>query len=116
MAPRRSVVLGYWQDRPPLEALDTARCADDLGFDELTIAAFGPRAMEVAAAHADRAVLNLVTPEATARIRSELERATEARNRKRPRLAVWLAAAVDPTAEAVEQLRRAIVAYLAAPG
>jgi hypothetical protein len=35
--PRRSVVLGYWQDRPPLEALDTARLADRLGFEELWI-------------------------------------------------------------------------------
>jgi alkanesulfonate monooxygenase SsuD/methylene tetrahydromethanopterin reductase-like flavin-dependent oxidoreductase (luciferase family) len=35
--PRRSVVLGYWQDRPPLEALETARLADRLGFGQLWI-------------------------------------------------------------------------------
>jgi probable F420-dependent oxidoreductase len=83
---------------------------------ELTIAAFGPRALRVAAAYADRVVLNLVTPAATAWIRAELDRLSAAQNRKPPRLAVWLATAVDPTPEAIEQLRRAIVSYVAAPG
>jgi probable F420-dependent oxidoreductase len=83
---------------------------------ELTIAAFGPKAVQVAAAHAGRAVLNLVTPAATARVRAELDRAAAALGRKPVRLAVWLAAAVDPAPEATRQLRRAIVAYLAAPG
>ena len=32
-----SVVLGYWQDRDPLEALDTARAADALGYPELWV-------------------------------------------------------------------------------
>lgn len=32
-----SVVLGLWQDRDPLEALETARLADELGFPELWI-------------------------------------------------------------------------------
>lgn len=30
-----AVALGYWQDRDPMEALDTARHADLLGYDEL---------------------------------------------------------------------------------
>jgi probable F420-dependent oxidoreductase len=32
---RIGVSLGYWQDREPLEALETAQLADDLGYDEL---------------------------------------------------------------------------------
>jgi probable F420-dependent oxidoreductase len=34
---RFGVSLGYWQDREPLEAVETARLADDLGYDELWI-------------------------------------------------------------------------------
>jgi probable F420-dependent oxidoreductase len=236
--PRRSVVLGYWQDRPPLEALDTARLADRLGFEELWIGematfdafalataigleakrlrltvgplavpvrtpvsiamgtasvggltggasasrsarrarswsrngtagrgrtrrrssttaparsrrcspvsartskanrsrraaidcgsprrgassrsrAFGPKALAVAARHAARVVFNLVTPEATAKIRAALDEAVPRLGRPRARLGVWLAAAVDPAPKAIDQLRRATVAYVAAPG
>jgi probable F420-dependent oxidoreductase len=238
MKPRRSVVLGYWQDRPSVEAFDTARLADQLGFGELwigematfdafalataigretkrleltigplavsvrtpvgiamgaasvaaltarqvhvaigtssaivvedwhgrrrertakqlaetaaalrpllageraemegemvrtkgyrlrldpprcslTIAGLGRRAVEVAARYADRAVLNLVTPETTASIRRALAQGAERAGRKPPRLAVWLAAAVDPMPQTIEQIRRALVSYLAAPG
>ncbi|WP_157978423.1 LLM class flavin-dependent oxidoreductase, partial [Nocardia aurea] len=35
--PRLSVSLGFWQDRPPGEALLTARAADRLGYDELWV-------------------------------------------------------------------------------
>jgi probable F420-dependent oxidoreductase len=34
---RTAVSLGLWQDRPPLEALETARLADDLGYPEVWI-------------------------------------------------------------------------------
>src|SRR5690606_4836118 len=40
----------------------------------LTIAAFGPRALTVAAEHADRVVLNMVTTTSAARIVAELAR------------------------------------------
>src|SRR4051812_10430970 len=30
-----AVSLGYWQDRDPLEAMETARLADELGYREL---------------------------------------------------------------------------------
>lgn len=33
-----------------------------------------------------------------------------------PRLAVWLPTAVNPTRESIDQLKRGIVGYLAAPG
>src|SRR3954469_20311087 len=32
-----AAVLGYWQDREPLEALETAAAADDLGYRELWV-------------------------------------------------------------------------------
>ena len=35
--PRLGVSLGLWQDRDPLEALETARIADELGYPELWI-------------------------------------------------------------------------------
>ncbi len=80
----------------------------------LTVAAFGPTAIRAAAHHADRMVVNLVSTEAVAELRSRLDEA--ARERPRPSLAVWVPTAVDPGEAAWEQLRRAIVAYLRAPG
>ncbi|GII58817.1 LLM class F420-dependent oxidoreductase [Planotetraspora thailandica] len=83
---------------------------------ELTVAAFGPSAVRTAARHADRMVLNLVTPRSAAdlaqRMRDEAERA----GRDAPRVAAWISAAVGPSDAALEQIRRAVVAYLAAPG
>jgi probable F420-dependent oxidoreductase len=70
----------------------------------LTVAAFGRIAVEVAAA-ADRMVLNMVTVHAAA------EYAAQHHN-----TAVWLAAAIDPTADERRWLRRAYVGYLKAPG
>jgi probable F420-dependent oxidoreductase len=227
--PRLSVSLGLWQDREPLEALDTARLADELGYDELwigematfdafalaaaiaartserlaltvgplavavrdpmalamgtasvaalggarpvglalgssspavvagwhgrewsrpaarlreaadavrpllagdraaggyrlrlaspagplTVAAFGDRSIAVAAELADRMVINLVTPELSARLAAELARRA---NGAPPSLAAWVPAAVDPSDEAVAQMSRGVVPYLAAPG
>ncbi|MEX2624426.1 MAG: LLM class F420-dependent oxidoreductase [Acidimicrobiia bacterium] len=71
----------------------------------LTVAAAGSRMMGVAAAAADRIVLNLVPVE-------EVERAVAT---GKP-VAVWLAAAVDPEAAGLAQLRRQLTLYLAAPG
>ncbi|TAM87118.1 MAG: LLM class F420-dependent oxidoreductase [Jatrophihabitans sp.] len=80
----------------------------------VTIAAFGERAVRVAARHADRMVLNLVTPATVRRLRGMLEAAAPAG--RTPRLAVWVSAALNPTPEALTHLRRAKVGYLAAPG
>jgi probable F420-dependent oxidoreductase len=74
----------------------------------VTVAAFGPAAVRVASELADRMVINLCTPEHAGRLRGQLDH--------RVPLAAWIPAAVDPTDEAVEQLRRAVVAYLGAPG
>ena len=70
----------------------------------VTVAAFGPRAVEIAAA-ADRMVLNMVTVEAAARLAA-----------RHPNTAAWLAAAVDPTPEERRWLTLGYVGYLAAPG
>jgi len=76
----------------------------------ITIAAFGPRAVQIAAEAGDRMVLNLVTPEIAARVGAQY------RDAGGTRVAAWLPAALDPDADARLQLSRALVAYLAAPG
>ncbi|MDX1733860.1 MAG: LLM class F420-dependent oxidoreductase, partial [Halioglobus sp.] len=84
--------------------------------DALTIAAFGPAAVKVAARHAARMLLNMVTPQSLAQLRAGMEQAAAAAQRPAPALAVWLPCAVDPTPESIEQMKRAVVGYLAAPG
>lgn len=80
----------------------------------LTIAAFGPRALAVAAGQADRVVLNMVTTESAARLVAELTRLTAPT--PPPPVAVWLPATVDPTSDDHTQLARARVGYVGAPG
>jgi probable F420-dependent oxidoreductase len=70
----------------------------------VTVAAFGRRAVEIAAS-ADRMVLNMVTVEAAARLAA-----------CHPNTAVWLCAAIDPTEEERRSMSRGFVGYLAAPG
>jgi probable F420-dependent oxidoreductase len=82
----------------------------------LTMAAFGPAAVRAAARHADRMVLNLVTPGLVSSLSAALSDAAADAGRPRPRLAVWIAAAVDPTDATLDQLRTAVAGYLAAPG
>ncbi|WP_410596868.1 LLM class F420-dependent oxidoreductase [Amycolatopsis sp. lyj-23] len=82
----------------------------------LTIAAFGPRAIEVAARYADRMVVNLVSPAAAATLVRGLRAAAERIGTTPPPVAAWVAAAADPGPAELEQLRRGVVGYLAAPG
>jgi probable F420-dependent oxidoreductase len=82
----------------------------------LTVAAFGPGAVRTAAAFADRMVLNLLTPQSAAALVRQVRLAAAEFGRPAPRVAAWVTAAVDPSPEAVEQLRRGLVGYLAAPG
>ena len=82
----------------------------------LTVAAFGPAAVRVAARRAERMLLNMVTPDSLARLRAELAAAAAAAGKPTPQVAVWLSCAVDPAPEAIQQLLRAMVGYLAAPG
>jgi probable F420-dependent oxidoreductase len=82
---------------------------------DLIVAAFGPHAVRTAARHADRMVLNLVDPATAGDL---VRRLHAAAGDRRPRVAVWAPAAIGPgfTPAAVEQLRRGLVGYLAAPG
>lgn len=74
----------------------------------LTIAAFGPAAVRAAAAHADRMVVNLVSPATAAELVAAVGGDT--------RVAAWVVTAVDGGRAALDQLRRGVVGYLAAPG
>lgn len=82
----------------------------------VTIAAFGPAAIRAAARRADRMLLNMVTPHSLAALRSQLVHESSKLGKEPPTLAVWLTCAVDPAPEALEQICRALVGYLAAPG
>lgn len=82
----------------------------------LTIAAFGRGAVKVAARHADRMVINLVTPKSAARLVQLLHEECQAAGRAVPPVALWLGTVVDPSPAGLEQLRRGLVAYLPAPG
>jgi probable F420-dependent oxidoreductase len=82
----------------------------------LTIAAFGPGAVKVAARHADRMVINLVTPASAGRLTQLLHDECRAIGRPAPPVAAWISAVVDPSAQGAEQLRRSLVAYMAVPG
>jgi probable F420-dependent oxidoreductase len=82
----------------------------------LTIAAFGPGAVKVAARQADRMVINLVTPKSAARLVQLLHDECRAAGRPVPPVAAWVAAVVDPCDAGIEQLRRGLVAYMPAPG
>jgi probable F420-dependent oxidoreductase len=88
----------------------------DATHSPLTVAAFGPAAVRVAARYSDRMLLNMVTPQSLGRLRQQMEAEAARDGRAPPKLAVWLTCAIDPGREAIEQLLRAVVGYLAAPG
>ncbi|WP_217238774.1 LLM class F420-dependent oxidoreductase [Streptomyces sp. AC555_RSS877] len=82
----------------------------------LTVAAFGDRAIATAAAHADRMLLDLVSPEQVRVLRAKLLAAAERAGRTPPTLAAWLPAAVDPEPESLAQVMGSIAGYLTVPG
>jgi probable F420-dependent oxidoreductase len=82
----------------------------------LTVAAFGDRAIATAAAHSDRMLLDIVSPEQVRRLRAKLLAAAERAGRTPPSLASWLPAAVDPDPESLRQVLRSIAGYLTVPG
>ncbi|MGW3987909.1 LLM class F420-dependent oxidoreductase [Streptomyces sp. NPDC004830] len=82
----------------------------------LTVAAFGERAVAAAVAHADRMLLDIVSPGQVRMLRERMRAAAEAAGRTPPRLAAWLPAAVDPEPEAVTQILHSVAGYLAVPG
>jgi probable F420-dependent oxidoreductase len=82
----------------------------------LTIAAFGDRAIAVAAAHADRMVLDLVSPDLVRVFRGKLDAASRKAGRPAPKLAAWIPAAVDPDPASYRELNRSLAGYLAVSG
>jgi probable F420-dependent oxidoreductase len=82
----------------------------------LTVAALGDRAVATAAAHADRMVINLVTPQIAAELKDKLDAAARKAGRRPPKLAAWMPAAIDPVPESYAQLIWGIVPHLSAPG
>jgi probable F420-dependent oxidoreductase len=83
----------------------------------LTVAAFGPRAIAAAVAHADRMLLDMVSPAQVAALRAarDAEAARQGR-RTPPKLAAWLPAAVDPGPASLAQITRSIAGYLTVRG
>lgn len=82
----------------------------------LTVAAFGDRAITAAARHADRMLVDLVSPAQASRLRAKLDAAARAAGKRPPRLAAWLPAAVDPDEASLTQVLGSIAGYLAVPG
>ena len=82
----------------------------------LTIAAFGDRAVRTAAAHADRMVLDLVSPELAGEYRAKLDAAASAAGRPAPALAAWIPAAIDPDPDSYAELMDSLAGYLEVPG
>ena len=82
----------------------------------LTIAAFGERAVRTAAAHADRMVLDLVSPELAREYRAKLDAAATAAGRPAPTLAAWIPAAIDPDPDSYDELMDSLAGYLEVPG
>jgi probable F420-dependent oxidoreductase len=84
--------------------------------ESITMAAFGDRAVAVAARYADRMVINLSTVEGARDARRRLDAAAGEAGRRPPTLALWVTAGVDGDERSLEQMRRALAGYLAAPG
>ena len=82
----------------------------------LTVAAFGDRAIAVAAEHADRMVLDLVSPELAREYRAKLDAGARRAGRPAPSLAAWIPAAVDPDPESYAQIMQTLAGYLGVAG
>src|SRR5690349_16787358 len=79
----------------------------------LTVAAFGDGAVRVAARLADRMVINLCTPALAGLLRERLDGFAAEAGVEAPPLAAWIPASVDPDEQAIAQLSRGAVPYLA---
>jgi probable F420-dependent oxidoreductase len=82
----------------------------------LSVAAFGDRAIAVAADHADRMLLDLVTPQLAREYRARLDAAATKAGRQPPTLAAWIPAAVDPDPASRTQIMQSVVGYLEVAG
>ena len=83
---------------------------------KISLAAFGPAMTRVAACAADEVVLNLVTPERVAEVRSLVDAEAHAHGHTPPEIAVWVTVAMDPGAATLAQMAAQIAGYLRPPG
>jgi probable F420-dependent oxidoreductase len=82
----------------------------------ISLAAFGPRMIHAAARVADQVVLNLVTPEHVAEVRSLVDTEAGSHGRTPPEIAVWVTVALDPGPATLAQMAAQIAVYLRPPG
>ena len=80
------------------------------------MAAFGDRAIAVAADHADRMVLDLVSPQLAREYRAKLHAMARHAGRPAPSLAAWTPAAVDPDPDSYAQIMQTLAGYLGVAG
>jgi probable F420-dependent oxidoreductase len=83
---------------------------------KISLAAFGPEMTRTAASAADEVVLNLVTPERVAEVRSLVDKEARAHGRTPPEIAVWVTAAMDPGSATLTQMAAQTAVYLRPPG
>ncbi len=83
---------------------------------KISLAAFGPEMTRAAASVADEVVLNLVTPERVAEVRSLVDEEARAHGRTPPEIAVWVTAAMNPGAATLTQMAEQMAVYLRPPG
>jgi alkanesulfonate monooxygenase SsuD/methylene tetrahydromethanopterin reductase-like flavin-dependent oxidoreductase (luciferase family) len=110
---------GRSRSRPAVtlaESANAVRLRLDPPAGPLTVAAFGDRAIAVAAEHADRMVLDLVSPELAREYRGKLESMAGRAERPAPSLAAWIPAAVDPDPDSYAQIMRTLAGYLGVAG
>ncbi|XGU21048.1 LLM class F420-dependent oxidoreductase [Rhodococcus sp. 3Y1] len=85
----------------------------------LIVAAFGDKALRAAVELGDELVLNLVSPEQAGRLITRCKEIAAELETGMPFVSVWAPAAVaenGPSQVSIDQLRRGLVPYLAAPG
>jgi alkanesulfonate monooxygenase SsuD/methylene tetrahydromethanopterin reductase-like flavin-dependent oxidoreductase (luciferase family) len=85
------------------------------GGGPLSVAAFGDRAIAVAARFADRMLLDLVSPGQVRGFRNRLDQAGAEAGRT-PGLVAWLPVAVDPTDAAYDRILTNVAGYLTVRG
>jgi alkanesulfonate monooxygenase SsuD/methylene tetrahydromethanopterin reductase-like flavin-dependent oxidoreductase (luciferase family) len=102
--------------RRALRAAGLSHLAGDAPHSSITIAAFAPGMVKLAAEIADRVVLNLVTPDQVARMRGAIDRAARASRSQTSAGHRVGAGCVRPDRRAWRQLARQLVVYVGAPG
>ncbi len=104
----RSILAGERTETGEIQRTTGFRLGIPATVPEIGVAAFGPRATEIAAEHGDRLVLNLVTVD---QVEEQARRVPDGMP-----ITSWVVAALDPSPEGLDQMRRQVAMYLGAPG